>query len=180
MQFEKYKGSLGLKNKIGRFIWNLVWILLFRTLGLPLFNGWRIFLLRLFGAKIGRGCKINASAKVWAPWNLQLGDLVAIGFDVLCYNPGRISIGNKVAISQRSHLCSASHDITLASHPLVTAPIIIRDRAWIATDVFVGPGVTIGEGAVLGARSCVFKNVEPWAVMGGNPAKFLKKREIIG
>lgn len=178
MQFEKYQDNLSFKNKIGRLVWNIVWALFFRTLSLPFFNGWRIFLLRLFGAKIGKGCKINASVKIWAPWKLQLGDLVAIGFNVLVYNPGMISIGTKVAISQRAHLCSASHDISLTAHPLITAPIIIEDRAWVATDAFVGPGVKIGEGAVLGARACVFKYVEPWTVMGGNPAKFLKKRVI--
>ncbi|MDR2683898.1 MAG: putative colanic acid biosynthesis acetyltransferase, partial [Prevotellaceae bacterium] len=80
--------------------------------------------------------------------------------------------------SQRAFLCTASHDITKPDMPLITAPIIIEDQAWIAADAFIGMGVTIGQGAVVGARAAVFKDVEPWTVVGGNPAKFIKKREI--
>nr|WP_238528042.1 putative colanic acid biosynthesis acetyltransferase [Aquimarina agarivorans] len=137
-------------------------------------------LLKLFGAKIGEGCKINSSFKIWAPWNLEIGNFVAIGFDVFCYNPGKITIGNMCTISQRTHLCSASHDTALASNPLITAPIDLKDRVWVAADAFVGMDVTIGEGAVIGARACVFKDVESWTIVGGNPAKFIKKRELNG
>jgi putative colanic acid biosynthesis acetyltransferase WcaF len=87
-------------------------------------------------------------------------------------------IGNQVTISQRTYLCTASHDISLASHPQIEKPIVIENRAWVAAEAFVGPGVTIGEGAVVGARGCVFKDVEPWTVVGGNPARFIKKRTI--
>lgn len=178
MKYEKYNNQLGVKNKIARLLWWFVWLFMFRPFGLPFFNGWRIFLLRIFGAKVGNGCKITSSAKIWAPWNLEIGDFVAFGFDSFCYNPGKIIIGNKVAISQRTHLCSASHDITKKNNPLITAPIIIKDRAWIAADAFIGMGVAINEGAVVGARASVFKDVASWTVVGGNPAKFIKKRVL--
>lgn len=119
-----------------------------------------------------------ASVKVWAPWNLELGDSVAIGFDTFCYNPAKIIIENYVTISQRSHLCAASHDITKSTHPLITAPIIIKSNTWIATDAFVAMGVTIEKGAVIGATASVYKDVPAWTVVGGNPAKFIKKRVI--
>ena len=176
----RYQNKLSLKNKIGRLIWNITWVILFRPLTLPVFNKFRIKLLRLFGAKIGTNCKISASFKVWAPWNLEMGNLVAIGFDTLCYNPGKIIIKSNCTISQRAHLCSASHDVTLKSNPLIVAPITIQDRVWVASDTFVGMGVTIEKGAVVGARACVFKDVEAWTIVGGNPAKFIKKRKING
>lgn len=178
MEYIKYQNSLSLKNKLARLIWNISWFFLFRPFGLPVFKKWRILILKLFGAKIGKHCKISASVKIWAPWNLKVGDFVAIGFNAFIYNPGEIILGDKITISQRAHLCSASHDIFNATNPLITQPITIKNRAWIAAEAFVGMGVTIGEGAVVGARSAVFKNVEPWTVVGGNPAKFIKKRII--
>lgn len=178
MGHHKYQNKLSIKNKLARLIWGVVWLFLFRPFGTTIFNGWRIFLLRTFGAKIGKGCKINASVKFWAPWNLEMGDFVAFGFGSSCYNPGDIIIGNKVAISQGVHLCSASHDITKKENPLIVAPIIIKDRVWVAADAFLGMGVTINEWAVVGAKAAVFKNVEAWDVVGGNPAKFIKKRVL--
>ncbi|UCS93979.1 putative colanic acid biosynthesis acetyltransferase [Echinicola marina] len=176
--YQKYQNRLSTRNKVGRLLWNMVWMLLFRPFSLPVFNSYRIFLLRLFGAQIGKGCKINARVKFWAPWNLKMGDLVAIGFDAFIYNPGKISLGSKITISQRAHLCSASHDISKSANPLITKPIQVHDRAWVAADAFIGPGVTVGEGAVVGARAAVFKDVAPWTVAGGNPAQFIKKREL--
>lgn len=178
MEYKRYKNELALSNKLYRLSWNLIYPIFFRPFRLPQFNFWRIFLLRLFGAKIGQNCKIHATVKVWSPSKLIIGDLVAIGFDVLLYNPGQILIGNKITISQRAHLCSASHDISLKSNPLIIAPIVVEDRAWIAADAFIGMGVTISQGAVVGGRASVFKNIEPWTVVGGNPAKFIKNRVI--
>ena len=132
----------------------------------------------MFGAKIGKGSKINASVKIWAPWNLEIGEYTAIGAGANCYNPGKIVLGSKVVISQSAYLCTASHDITNPRNPLITTSINIYSFAWVAAEAFVGMGVIIGEGAVVGARAAVFKNVEPWTVVGGNPAKFIKKRII--
>lgn len=178
-QYKKYRNNLSFSNKVARFVWNLWWLILFRPFSLPIFNSYRIFTLRLFGCQVGHGCKVNSRVKIWAPWNLKIGDLVAIGFDVLIYNPGRITIGSKVSISQRAHLCSASHNIYSTANELITREIEINDRAWIATDAYIGPGVVVGEGAVVAARAVIVKNVAPWNVVGGNPAQFIKIRKII-
>ena len=176
--YPKYQNRLSVKNKLGRFFWGICYLLFFRPFDLPVFHKWRNFVLRLFGAKIGAGSVIHASVKIWAPWNLEVGQRTAIGLRVECYNLGRIIIGNKVSISQGAYLCTASHDFTKRENPLITKPIFINDYAWVAADVFVIMGVTIGEGAVVGARAAVFKDVAPWTVVGGNPAKFIKKREM--
>lgn len=178
VEFEKYQNHLSLKNKLGRLLWNLAYAIAFRPFALPFFNRWRLFVLRRFGSKIGNGSIVHASALVWAPWNLEIGQRTCVGPHTKLYNPDKIRLGNKVAISQYAYLCTASHDITKQENPLVTAPIMIEDRAWVAADAFVGMGVTIGEGAVVGARAAVFKNIEPWTVVGGNPAKFIKRRVI--
>ena len=175
---EKYQDSLSWTNKFSRLLWNISCIFLFRPFAGPLFWRWRNLVLRLFGAKIGAGCKISNSAKIWAPWNVQLGKMVCLGPGSKIYSVDKIVIGNKVTVSQGAYLCTASHDITNRLQPLITAPIVIEEQAWVCADAFVGMGVTIGEGAVVGARACVFKDVESWTVVGGNPAKFIKKRVI--
>jgi putative colanic acid biosynthesis acetyltransferase WcaF len=166
------------KNKMIRGIWNIVWILFFRPFTTVFFNPWRLFLLRLFGAKIHPTSGVYASCKVWAPWNLVLDEAAWLGPNVDCYNVALIKLGKKSIVSQRCFLCTASHDIYNKNHSLIVAPIIIEDEAWIAAEAFVNMGVTIGHGAVVGARACVFKDVQPWTVVGGNPAKFIKIREV--
>ena len=178
MDAKPYKECLSLSNKLRRLLWNVVYVLMFRPTPNILFWGWRSFLLRCFGAKIGSHCKIRSSAKIWAPWNLECGDYVAIGPRADIYTVDKIKIGTRIAISQGAYLCTASHDIEDAQNPLITAPIVIENQAWVAADAFVGMGVTIGQGAVVGARACVFKDVEPWTVVGGNPAKVIKQRVI--
>ncbi len=177
--YEKYQSHLTTKNKLGRLLWNIIHLFLFRPFTLPVFNPWRLIMLRTFGAQIGSGCKIHASVKIWAPWNLDVGQRTAIGPYVECYNPGKIIIGNKVTISQRAHLCAASHDYLKKENPLITEPIVIKDHSWVAADSFVAMGVTIGEGAVVGARAVVTKNVAPWTVVAGNPAKLIKRRPTL-
>lgn len=178
MEVKPYKNHLSLKNKILRVVWGFVYLVLFRYTPNILFWEWRVFLLRLFGAKIGKHCKIRSSAIIWAPWNLETRDYVAIGPKAQIYNVDKIMLYTKACISQGAYLCTASHDITNKENPLKTAPIMIHSFAWVAADAFVGMGVTIGEGAVVGARAAVFKDVEPWTVVGGNPAKFIKRREL--
>lgn len=107
-----------------------------------------------------------------------MGDHSRMGDHARCYCVDKVSIGAHAMVSQFSYLCSASHDITKRKMPLITAPIHVEDQAWVCADAFVGPGVTVGQGAVVGARAAVFKDVPPWTVVGGNPAKFIKKREI--
>ncbi|MCU0598379.1 MAG: hypothetical protein MUE70_03850 [Desulfobacterales bacterium] len=142
------------------------------------FFGWRRFLLRLFGATVGRQVNIYNSAVIYMPWNLEIGDWSAIGEHACVYNLGKIAIGEKVTISQRAHLCAGTHDYTDPSMPLLKPPVEIRDQAWVAADAFVGPGVVIGQGAVVGARAVAVKDVEPWSVVAGNPAVVIKKRII--
>jgi|CXWL01.1.fsa_nt_gi putative colanic acid biosynthesis acetyltransferase WcaF len=165
-------------NKVRRIVWYGVWLLFYRPSPRP-FHGWRRFLLRLLGARIGLGVHPYPSAKIWAPWNLEMGDHSCLGDNVDCYSVDTIKIGPHSTVSQYSFLCTASHDYTDPSMPLITSPIIIGEHAWIAADVFVGPGVTIGNGAVVGARSSVFRNIEPWAVVAGNPARLIRKRESL-
>lgn len=178
VDLSKYDFSFGLRNKVKRLIWNIAYWIFFRPFNLLLFKGWRALVLRLFGAKIGKGAIIYASVRIWAPWNLEVGDFSVIGPQVDCYNQGKITIGNQTNISQKSYLCASSHDFTVSNFPLILCPIIIKDQVWIAADAFVGPNVCVGDGAVVGARAAVFKNVDAWTVVGGNPAVYLKKRVI--
>ncbi|MHB8789333.1 MAG: LbetaH domain-containing protein [Desulfobulbaceae bacterium] len=136
-------------------------------------------MLRSFGAKIGKGANILPSCKIWAPWNLTLGDFSCLSEDVDCYAVDAITIGDQVVISQGAFLCCASHDISSPIMELICKPIVIGDNAWVAARAFVAPGVTVGEGAVVAACAVVTEDVEPWIVVAGNPAKFIKKREIV-
>jgi putative colanic acid biosynthesis acetyltransferase WcaF len=138
--------------------------------------GWRRWLLRLFGAKVGKGVLVRPSAKVTYPWNVSIGDFAWIGDDVVLYSLGEIEIGANAVVSQRSYLCAASHDYTQPDFPIYAKKICIGSQTWLATDVFVAPGVTIGEGAVVGARSSVFNDLPPTMVCVGSPAKPVKPR----
>ena len=165
-------------NKLGRILWIITSAILFRPFAPRIFRKWRTLCLKIFGAKIDWTCTVHASVRIWAPWRLEMRSFSCLGPNVDCYNQGNISIMEDVVVSQKSYLCASSHDFTELNNPLLFAPIIIQKRAWIAADAFIGPGVTVGEGAVVGARAAVFKDVEAWTVVGGNPAKFIKKREL--
>lgn len=178
IDLSKYHNSLSRKNQIIRLVWSLVWNVLARPLPRSMGSGWKRFLLRLFGAKIDSTAVVYSSARIYYPANLIMEAYSCIASDVDCYNVTPISIGANTTISQNAYLCTASHDISDPLNHLVTKPIVIKDQAWIAAGAFVSMGVTIGQGAVVGARSAVFKDVEPWTVVGGNPAKFIKKRII--
>jgi len=173
----KYHSPLTMGNKIARCLWGIVWITLFRPSPRLLF-GWRRMLLQLFGAKLGRGVHIYPSCRIWAPWNLQMGDHSCLSHHVDCYSVDQIKIGAHATVSQYSYLCTASHDIEDPHMCLVTAPIVIENGAWICADVFVAPGVTVGQGGVAAARAVVTKSIEPWTVVGGNPASMIKRREL--
>jgi putative colanic acid biosynthesis acetyltransferase WcaF len=164
------------KEMLCRVLWGFGQYL-FRLSPRPCF-GWRRFVLRCFGASIGREVHVYNSVVIYFPWNLTVGDWSAIGEHAYIYNLGPVSLGEKVTISQRAHLCAGSHDYRQPDLPLLKPPIVIEDQVWICADAFVGPGVVVGRGAVVGARAVVVKHVEPWAVMAGNPARFIKKREL--
>lgn len=179
IDLSKYQNTLSLRNQVLRFIWTLVWGVFARPIPRSLLNGWKLFLLRSFGAKIHKTAVVYSSAKIYAPWNLEMHEYSCLASEVDCYNTDRITVKANSTISQKCYLCASSHDITNPMLPLITAPIVIEDQVWVAADSFIGMGVTVCQGAVVGARSAVFKSVEPWTVVGGNPAKFIKKREII-
>ena len=170
--------SFSLSNKLLRAIWKLSAIILFRPFSFEIFRKWRCIVLRIFGAKIGENSNVRSNVTIWAPWNLEIGSFSSIGPGTDIYNQGKIIIGNKSIISQKSYLCASTHNHRLPNFPLITKPITIGDQVWIAADAFLGPGVKVGDGAVVGARSAVFKNVEPWTIVGGNPAEFIKERKF--
>lgn len=162
-------------NKVLRLLWGLVWLLLFRPT--PWFwQAPRRLLLRLFGAELGRGVQVMPSVRIWAPWHLKIGDYSCISHGVDLYSVDRITIGSHVTVSQRSFLCAAGHDVDHPNMPLVTAPITIHDGAWICAEVYVHPGVTVETDAVAAARAVVIKDVQAGQVVGGNPARFIRKR----
>ena len=164
-------------NKLGRVLWAIVWGVLFRP-SPKIMLGWRRMLLRLFGARIGKGAKIMPSTRIWAPWNLTMGEEACLSHDVNCYSVAPVTVGAHATVSQYSFLCTATHDVEDPHMRLVTAPIVIGDGSWVAADVFVAPGITIGEGAVVGVRSNVFKDLDPWKVYAGTPARFIRDRVI--
>lgn len=174
----KYNNKLSIRNKLYRLCWMICYFCFFRFYPGQLFNTWRVFILRCFGAKIGKGSHVYASVEIWSPKNLIVKEYVAIAPHVKLYNPAPILVESYATVSQYTYLCTASHDIVKPSMELITRPIKISSQAWVASDAFIGMGVTIGEGAVVGARACVFKDVPPWTVVGGNPARFIKKREL--
>lgn len=172
-----YVDTMPEKNRLIRFVWNIIWLLFFKFSPTP-FYAWRNFLLGLFGARIAKGVHVYPSASIWAPWNLEMAEGSCLGPHVICYSMDKITIGSHTTISQYTYLCTGTHDIRHPAFLLITHPIYIGANAWVAADAFVGPGVKIGEGAVVGARAVVVKDVKPWLIVGGNPARLLGKRVI--
>jgi putative colanic acid biosynthesis acetyltransferase WcaF len=165
------------RSKVYVQLWWLVQATLFAMSPQPMY-GWRRWLLRLFGASIGKNTLFRPSVKIPYPWKLKIGDHCHIGDEVHLYTYGEIEIGDCTVISQRSYLCSGTHDHTSSSFDLLARKIVIGSEAWLATDVFVAPGVTIGYGAVIGARSSVFKDIPPGAIAVGTPAKVIGERRM--
>lgn len=158
-----------------RVAWGIVEVTLFRWSPKP-FHSWRALLMRLFGATVGKGVHVYPGVKIWAPWNLELKDECGIANCCILYSQGKITVGRQTVISQGSHICAGTHDYTREGFPLITMPITIGDNVWIAAEAFVHPGVTIGNGCVIGARSVVNKDMPEWMVCGGHPCKPLKER----
>lgn len=177
-ELPKYKTRFSLKNKIYRLLWTIARVVLYKPFVLHCFNSWRIFVLKLFGAEIGKHSIIYSSANIWMPCNLVVGERSCIGPNANIYNPSKIIIGDKVVISQNSYLCGGSHDISRLTLDFITKPIVVKDFAWVCASCFIMMGVTIEEGCVIGATSSLFESTEPWGVYGGVPAKFIKKRIV--
>lgn len=166
------------RDKLFRAIWRISWAVLFRPSPTPL-HSWRRVLLRLFGATIGHGVRIYPACRIWAPWNLTVGAGATIGPATL-YNVAEMVICGNAIISQGAHLCTASHNFDSPTFDLIKGPIYIGENAWVAADAFVGPGVNIGESAVISARAVVVRHVDPRDVMAGNPARTVRHRHEVG
>lgn len=172
-------GKVDLSVKIRRVIWNVAYAFLFRLFPTRLFWPWRWGLLKLFGADVSFSANVYSSSSIWAPWNLKMRRGSCLGPYVICYNQAMVTLEEGATVSQYAYLCTAGHKIdehNTASSGLIIAPVTIGKDAWIGTRAFVNMGVVIGEGAIVGATASVYKDVEPWTVVGGNPARFIKKR----
>lgn len=135
--------------------------------------------MRLFGARIDRNARVSPSVSVWAPWNLEVGTDASIGHHVDVYSVAPIRIGAHATVSQYCFLCSASHDPSDPNMRLVSSPIVIKDQAWVCAGAYVLPGVTVGQGAVVGAASVVTKDVPDWCIVAGNPSRYIRERVIM-
>ena len=166
----------------GRASWVVIlwWLIqgVFFPLSLHNLNGFRSWLLRLFGAKIGRGVVIRPSARFTYPWKVTIGDYSWIGDDAVLYSVDHIAIGSHCVVSQKSYLCTGSHEVTDSNFSLITAPIHIGNGVWIASDCFVAPGVAIGANTVIGARSSVFGNIPAQKIAWGSPCSVYRDRTI--
>lgn len=162
-------------DRLRRRLWRLVWTVSCRFTPVPLL-GWRRAVLRLFGARIGAGVWVYPTAQIWAPWNLRVGDEARIGPGAVIYNVASIAIGARAVISQGAELCTASHDFDRPGFRLTGAPIAVGADCWVAAGAFVGPGVTLGQGAVALARAVVVRDLDRGVVAAGNPARVLRLR----
>lgn len=168
-QFNVPKNFRG-KNSLIVQIWRTTYILLYKS-SPQIMYGWRRFLLRLFGAKIGKKVVLRPSSQITYPWKLEIGDHSWIGDDVFLYNLGNIKIGSNTIISQKSYICTGSHDYKSVNFNIYQKPIVIGNSCWIATDVFVAPGTIITDEVIIGARSSVFKDILEKGIYKGNPLK---------
>lgn len=172
----EFKSNLSIGNRIARLVWGWAWMLLFRPSPRVAF-AWRRLLLRVFGARLGKNVRIYASAEVFLPANLTLGDNVVVGPKVDLYCVDDIFVEENAILSQRCELCTGTHDYSKPDMPLVTKSIKVCRGAWVCAGAFIGPGVTVERDSVVGARAVVFKDVEHGTIVAGNPAKFVKAKD---
>lgn len=167
-----------LRHRLFRAAWIVAWALLAAWTPPPL-HGWRCFVLRCFGARVGRGVRIYSSASIWYPPHLALEDGAVVGWRTVIYCHAEVRLGRNAVVSQYAHLIAATHDVDAPGFPLVARPIHIGAEAWVAARAIVGPGVTLGTGAVLGAGGIAFSDIPDWAIYVGNPARLLRKRAAV-
>lgn len=170
--------TFSLTNRVKRLCWSLSWALLARWTP-PGLHKWRIGLLRLWGARVAWSAYVYPSVDIWAPWHLEMDNYATLGPRLTCYNIAPVRIGERAVVSQGAHLCTGTHDYRDPAFPLVARPIAIGRRAWVCAEAFVGPGVHVGEGAVLSARGVAFADLRQWTVSMGNPAAFVRERALI-
>jgi putative colanic acid biosynthesis acetyltransferase WcaF len=167
--------AFSLRDRLRRLVWNICWVTLYRMSPRPL-HTWRSFLLRGFGATMGPNCHFYPGSKVWAPWNLICADQVTAGDGAEIYNPAPITLGSHAILSQDAYVCAATHDYDDPAFPLIAYAMNIGAYAWVCARASVAPGVTVGDGAVLGLGSVATRNLEPWTVYAGTPAVKVKDR----
>lgn len=160
-----------------RVLWGLIYPIFYLS-PRPLWS-FRRFLLRIFGSSIGNNVHIYPTVRVMIPWNINIGDDSSVGDGVKLYALGPITIGQRVTISQGAHLCAGTHDYLDSTMPLIKCKITIESDVWICADAFVGPNVTIGVGAILGARGVLFSDLPSKSIAWGNPAEIRKFRNIL-
>jgi len=173
------KAALPLRNRLMRAVWGIANAVLFRPSPRPM-HAWRAMLLRMFGAKMGSNCHIYAGANIWAPWNLICDEAAAVADGATIYNPKPIRLGSHSIVSQEAYLCGATHDYEDPAFPFVASEIVVGPYAWICARATVQPGVNVGEGAVLGLGAIATRNLEPWTVYAGVPARKVRSRVMRG
>lgn len=165
-------------NRVQRQLWSVVWIVLYRP-SPRIAHAWRAWLLRCFGAKLGPRCRFYPASRVWAPWNLQCEDTVMVADGAELYNPAPMLLASHAIVSQGAYLCGATHDYNDPKFPVVSFPMRLGRYAWVAARACVSPGVNLGDGAILGLASVATKDLEPWSIYAGVPARKVKERERI-
>jgi putative colanic acid biosynthesis acetyltransferase WcaF len=170
--------AFALGNKLERVAFGVAWMVLARFTPPPL-HAWRALLLRLFGARIGADARIYGSVRVWLPSQLEIGPGTIVGPRVQLYNQGDITIGPHCVISQGAFLCASTHRLSDPDFELLARPIRLGRACWVAAEAFVGPGVTMGDGAVLAARGALFEDALAMTVYRGNPAMRIKERRFL-
>jgi putative colanic acid biosynthesis acetyltransferase WcaF len=169
--------AFSLRNRALRFAWGVVYSLLFRLSPRPM-HGWRSFLLRCFGARIAAHAHIYPTARIWAPWNLICDENATIAEDALIYNPAPLHMGSHAIVSQQAYICGATHDYEDPAFPLIAFPVTLGAYSWVCARATVQPNVNVGEGAVLGLASVATRDLEPWTVYAGIPARRIKARVL--
>jgi putative colanic acid biosynthesis acetyltransferase WcaF len=182
LQFSEQQGpdpylapAFSLQDRIRRQLWNLCWVIFYRTSPRP-FHPWRAWLLKLFGAKMGPNCHFYPKSKVWAPWNLICEDQCTLGDDAEIYNPAPCYMGSHAIVSQQAYICGATHDYNDPAFPLISFPMRLGAYSWICARASVAPRVRVGEGAVLGLAAVATRDMEPWTIYAGVPAVKVKDR----
>jgi putative colanic acid biosynthesis acetyltransferase WcaF len=165
-------------ERLRRLVWNLCWLFFYRPSPRP-FHSWRAMLLKSFGAKLGPHCHFYPGSRIWAPWNLDCAEQVTAGDGAEIYNPAPMRFGSHAIVSQQAYICGATHDYDNPAFPLIAYSMEIGAYAWICARASVGPGVNIGQGAVLGLASVTTRDLEPWGVYAGVPAVKVKQRKRI-
>jgi len=165
------------KEYVRRMLWQIVQATVYR-IPIPRSYGWRRFLLRLFGARLGHRAGVHPTTRIMHPWLLIMGDWTMIGPGATVYNLGLVSVGHHTVISQDAYLCAGTHDYSKPDLPLLKPEIRIGHGVWVAAGAFIGPGVTVGDNSVIGARAVVTGDVPAGVVAAGNPCRVIKPRPM--